>query len=173
MGVGKTKDDGVATVQRKPPRTPRRRTPPASTITERMPPATSKERAMHTRGPWSGGAQGVDGRYKARRSGAPGPHTHGNVGRQVVVDRSTEVRGQQKLSNDPRSNQHNPGTPMMAIRERGNNTSRSTGRSSRQNAAIGRSMLREERVTVQGPVKKQQPDVMSHRGAAENSYRRL
>ena len=56
--------------------------PPASTITERTPPpATIKERAMHTRDPWSGGAQGVDGRYNARRSGAPGPHAHGNVGR--------------------------------------------------------------------------------------------
>ena len=50
------------------------------------------------------------------------------------------------------------------LRERGNNTSRSTGRSSRQNAANRHSMQREERVTVQGPVKKQQPDGMSHKG---------
>ena len=34
----------------------------------------------------------------------------------------------------------------------------------RQNAATRRNMRREERVTVQGPVKKQQPDGMSHRG---------
>ena len=47
--------------------------------------------------------------------------------------------------------------------ERGNDTSRSTGRSGRQNAATRRNMRR-ERVTVQGPVKKQQPDGMSHRG---------
>ena len=33
-----------------------------------------------------------------------------------------------------------------------------------QNAATRRNMRREERVTVQGPVKKQQPDGMSHRG---------
>ena len=33
-----------------------------------------------------------------------------------------------------------------------------------QTAATQRSMQREERVTVQGPVKKQQPDGMSHRG---------
>ena len=43
------------------------------------------------------------------------------------------------------------------LRERGNNTSRSTGCSGRQNAATQRNMRREERVTVRGPVKKQQP----------------
>ena len=48
--------------------------------------------------------------------------------------------------------------------ERGNDTSRSTGRSGRQNAATRRNMRRGERVTVQGPVKKQQPDGMSHGG---------
>ena len=62
--------------------------------------------------------------------------------------------------------QHSPGTPTTGLRERGNDTSRSTGRSGRQNAATKRNMRREERVTVQGPVKKQQPDGMSHRGAA-------
>ena len=46
----------------------------------------------------------------------------------------------------------------------GNDTSRSAGRSGRQSAATRRNMRREERVTVQGPVKKQQPDGMSHRG---------
>ena len=51
--------------------------------------------------------------------------------------------------------------------ERGNDTSRSTGRSGRQNAATQRNMRREERVTVQGPVKKQRPDGMSHRGAVQ------
>ena len=50
------------------------------------------------------------------------------------------------------------------LHERGNDTSRSTGRSGRQNAATRRNMRREERVTVQGPVKEQQPDGMSHRG---------
>ena len=33
-----------------------------------------------------------------------------------------------------------------------------------QNAVTRHNMRREERVTVQGPVKKQQPDGMSHRG---------
>ena len=55
-------------------------------------------------------------------------------------------------------------------RERGNNTSRSTGRNGRQNAATRRSTQREERVTVQGPVKKQQLDGMSHRGAGGGVY---
>ena len=50
------------------------------------------------------------------------------------------------------------------LRERGNDTSQSTGRSGRQNAATPRNMRREERVTVQGPVKEQQPDGMSHGG---------
>ena len=59
---------------------------------------------------------------------------------------------------------HSPGTPTTGLRERGNDTSKSTGRSGRQNAATRRNMRREERGTVQGPVKKQQPDGMSHGG---------
>ena len=47
---------------------------------------------------------------------------------------------------------------------RGNDTSKSTGRSGRQNAAARRNMRRDERVTVQGPVKEPQPDGMSHGG---------
>ena len=62
--------------------------------------------------------------------------------------------------------QHSPITPTTGLRERGNDTSRSTGRSGRQNAATRRNMRSEERVTVQGPVKKQQPDGMSHGGGA-------
>ena len=50
------------------------------------------------------------------------------------------------------------------LRERGNDTSRSTGRSGRQNAATRRNMRREERVTVEGPVKEQQRDGLSHGG---------
>ena len=55
------------------------------------------------------------------------------------------------------------------LHERGNDTSRSTGRSGRQNAATRRNMRREERVTVQGPVKEQQPDGMSHWGGSSPS----
>ena len=50
------------------------------------------------------------------------------------------------------------------LRERGNDTSKSTGRSGRQNAATRRNMRREERVTVQGPIKEQQPNGPSHMG---------
>ena len=50
------------------------------------------------------------------------------------------------------------------LRERGHDTSKSSGRSGRQNAATRRNMRREERVTVQGPVKKLPPDGMSHGG---------
>ena len=57
-------------------------------------------------------AHGVDGRNNARRSGAPGPHTYGNVVRQVVNDQRTEVCGQQKQPNDTRNDQHNLGTPI-------------------------------------------------------------
>ena len=87
----------------------------------------------------------------------------------------------------PRNNQHNPQyanywalltrkphalphpaqpqhTNQPGFREHGNDTSRSTGRSGRPKAATRHNMRREERVTVQGPVKKQQPDGMSHRG---------
>ena len=46
----------------------------------------------------------------------------------------------------------------------GNDTTRNTGRSGRQNAATRRNMRREERLTVQGPVKKPQPDGTLHRG---------
>ena len=135
---------------------------------------------MRTRNPRSGGAHGVDGRYHAWRSGAPGPHAHGNAARRVVDDRRAEVHGQPKPSNDPHSNanywaplthkrprndQHSPGTPTTGLRERGNDTSGSTGRSGRQNAATRRNMRREERVSVQGPVKEQQPHGMSHGGA--------
>ena len=45
------------------------------------------------------------------RSRARGPHTHGNTARQAMDGLSTEVRGQQKQSNDPGNNQHNLNTP--------------------------------------------------------------
>ena len=57
-----------------------------------------------------------------------------------------------------------PNTPTTGFRERRNDTSGSTGRSGRQKVVTRRNMRREERVTVQGPVKEQQPDGMSHRG---------
>ena len=60
---------------------------------------------------WSAGGEG------AWRSGARGPHTHGNTVRQVVDDRrAAEVRGQQNPSNDPCNNQHNLSTPTFGHR---------------------------------------------------------
>ena len=67
--------------------------------------------------------------------------------------------------------QHSPSTPTTGLCERGNDTSRSTGRSGRQEAATRRNIWREEWVTVQGPVNKQQPDGMSHReGGTYTTY---
>ena len=87
-------------------------TPPA----KRTLPATIKEHVMCTRDSRSGGAHGVDSRYNAWRSGAPGPHLYGNTARQVVDERRAEVHEQQKPSNDPRNNQHNIGTPTTGHR---------------------------------------------------------
>ena len=97
---------------------------------------------------------------------------YGNAARQVVDGLRTEVCGQQKQSNDPRNNQHNPNTPTTGrrwrangtschiqhspstpttgLRKRGNHTSRSSRRSGRQKAATRCNMQREDRVTVQG-----------------------
>ena len=58
------------------------------------------------------------------------------------MDDQREVRST-KPRNEPRTNRHN-------------DTSRNTGRSGRQNATTRRNMRRDERVTVQGPVKEQQ-----------------
>ena len=64
--------------------------------------------------------------------------------------------------------------PRKSLRPRsGNDTSKSTGRSGRQKAAMRHNMRREERVTVQGPVKEQQPDGMSHRGGGSCGMRSL
>ena len=121
--------------------------------------------------PW----RGVGGRPAVR-----GKRTYGGQPGQRVEEQGTGASRTQKHSeagygrpvdrgawtNDPGNNQHSPNTPTTGLRERGNDTSRSTGRSGRQNTAPRRNMRREERVTVQGPVKEQQPDGMSHRGGA-------
>ena len=143
---------------------------------------------MRTRDAWSGGAQGVDGRDNAWRTRAPGRHAPGNGGRQVVEDRRAEVCGQQKQSNDPRNNQHNPQyanywapltrkrhiPPHPAQPRHTNHWAPRTRKRHQQehrpqwpterSDPTRRNMRREERVTVQGPVKKQQPDGMSHGG---------
>ena len=43
--------------------------------------------------------------------GGGGAHAHGTAAGQVVDGLRTEARGQQKQSNDPGNNQHNPNTP--------------------------------------------------------------
>ena len=64
-------------------------------------------------------------------------------------------------------------TATTGHRERGNDTSRSTVRSDRQHATTQRSMRREERVTVQGPVKKQWgPEFWSAPNAPKKSFAR-
>ena len=97
---------------------------------------------------------GVDGRYNAWRRGAPGPDAHGNAATEGVDDRRAEVRGQRRPSNDPCTHQHSPSTPTTGLRKRGDDT-------------------RGRRVTVQGPVKKQQPDGMSHGGGGGGGPWRL
>ena len=57
------------------------------------------------------GRQVVDDQDYTRRGGAMGPHAHGNAARHVVDDLNAEGSGQQKLSNDPRNNQHNASVP--------------------------------------------------------------
>ena len=75
----------------------------------------------------------------------------------MVDDLNAEGSGQQKPYNDPRNNQHSPSAPTTGLRYRGNNTTRNTGRSDHQKALTRHSTRTEERVTVQGPVKKLQP----------------
>ena len=50
----------------------------------------------------------ADDQDNTRRGGATGPHTHRNAARHVVDDLYAEESGQQKPSNDPRNDQHNP-----------------------------------------------------------------
>ena len=121
----------------------------------------------------------VDGQDNTWRSRAPGPHAHGNTVRQIMdglwtaktVKRPRQQPAQPQYANyrapltrKQHAIQHSPSTPTTGLCERRNDTSRSTGRSGRQKEATRRNMRREERVTVHGPVKKQQPDGMSHRG---------
>ena len=64
----------------------------------------------------------------------------------------------------PAGTSPSPRAPTTGLRQRGNDTTRNTGRSGRQKALTPRIVRREERVTVKGPVKRPQTDGMSHRG---------
>ena len=70
----------------------------------------------------------------------------------------TPITGHRYRTNGIRRNRHSPGTPTTVLRECGNDTS------GRQNAATRRNMRRGERVTVQGPVKRQHNPTACHRG---------
>ena len=100
-------------------------------------------------------------RRSPRPGGAGGGRGVGGIRRGVPTAPQRPIRTGEGTS---RHIQHSPNTPTTGLRERGNDTRRSTGRSGRQNAATRRNMRRDEWMTVQGPVKKQQPDGMSHRG---------
>ena len=166
-------------MQRKPPTT-QVHTPPASTAKERSPPAkrtpptATKGHAMHERDPQSGGV-GPTCRPKWREGTWWTTRTlDGGV---EVLDRThTETRRgmwwmtrvQRGVGNKNRETTPAPTTTTPScqlLRQREKDTSRNTGRSGRQNAVTRYSTRREERVTVQGPVKKQQPNRMSHRGS--------
>ena len=129
------------------------------------------------------------GRNSAWRNRAPGPHAHRNTARQAMDGLWTQARGQSNSQTTPATTntssicqllgaadgtpchiQHSPNTPTTGLRERGNNTSKSTGCSGRQKAATRHNMRREERVTVQGPVKQQKSDGMSHRAFATGIF---
>ena len=99
----------------------------------------------------------VDGRDNAWRSRAPGPHAHGNTVRQMAAcgQRRVDSKNSQKTlattstttirqllgateahtAHTPCHNQHSPSTPTTGLRERGNDTSKSTGRNGQQKAA--------------------------------------
>ena len=133
----------------------------------------------------------VDGRDNAWRSRAPGPHArkHSEAGDGRPVDRGawtakTVKRPRQQPAQPQYANYWEPLTrkrhtmPHSAQPQHTNHWAprarkrhqQEPGRSGRQNAATRRNMRREERVTVQGPVKKQQPDGMSHRGGGGDPW---
>ena len=82
----------------------------------------------------------------------------------------TPPTGHCERTNGTCRNQHSPGTPKTGLREHGNNTSKSNGRSGRQKAATRRNMRRDERVTVQGPAKKQPPDGLTVTRGVPGAY---
>ena len=108
------------------------------------------------------GRQVADDRDDARGSGATGPHAHGNAGE--TCGGRLECGGEwaaETVERPPQQPAHPQCANRWALRTR---KRPHTGRGGRQNAATQRSVRREERVTVHSPVKKQQPDGMSHRG---------
>ena len=71
--------------------------------------------------------------------------------------------GSKNRKTTPTPTSTTPSMPTTGLRYRGNDSTRNSGHSGRQKALTRCSTRREERVTVQGPIKKPQPDGMSHR----------
>ena len=128
----------------------------------------------------------VDGQDNAWRSRAPGPHAHGNTARQVMDGLWTEPHGQQKQSHDPGNIQHNLKYPnCWAPLTRKRHTMPHPAQPWHTNHWAPRTRKRHQQEhwpqrpkesndptqhakgrtgDCPGPVKKQQPDGMSHRG---------
>ena len=70
------------------------------------------------------------------------------------------VKGGVQQKPTPAATSTTPSTPTTGLRQCGNDATRNTGRSGRQNTATRCSTRREEWKTVQGPVKK----LLLHRG---------
>ena len=116
---------------------------------------------------WSGGGGGSH--TETQREVGCGRPEDGGGWTAKTVKRPRQQPAQPQYANaqtaHPATSSTAPAHQTTGPRERGNDTSQSTGRSGQQNAATRRYMRRGERVTVQGPVTKQRPDGMSHRGS--------
>ena len=72
--------------------------------------------------------------------------------------------GSKNGKTSPATNSTTPSAPATGPRQRGNDTTRNTGRSGRQNALTRRSSQIEERVTVRGPSTNPNPTNFHARG---------
>ena len=92
-----------------------------------------------------------------RRGGVIGPRACGNTGRHVADDLDVEGIGWQNRKLTLATASTTPNPPTTGPRYRGNDTTRGTGHSGRQNALMPRSTRRGERVTAQGPYRNCNP----------------
>ena len=96
--------------------------------------------------------------------------SHGNAERPVVDDLSAEGEWAAKPVNRPPQQPAQPPVRQLLGTATAETTpQRNTGRSGRQNAATRRSTRTEERATLKGRVKKQQPNGMSHGGGGSHT----
>ena len=119
----------------------------------------------------------ADGPDSAWRNRAPGPHR--NTARQAMDGLWTEVCGQQKQSNDPGNNQHILNTPIIGSAQPQHTNYWAPRTQKRHQQEHQPQRPTESRDLTQhakgrtgdrpAPVKEQQPDRMSHRGAGGGS----